>query len=164
MMESFRKIVISDTSCLIALERIGLPGLLSRLFDQVITTPEVAAEFGKPLPQGIAIRPVVNKKLQAELETILDLGESSAIALAVETPDSYLLIDESLGRRVAKQNGVDLTGTVGVLLHAKEESVITSIKPYLEQLRQTGFRMSDSLVLDVLKDAGEYYGNSSDSD
>jgi len=155
-MKPFRKIVISDTSCLIALERIGLPDLLSQVFDQIMTTPEVAAEFGKPLPRGITIRPVVNKKLQLELETILDLGESSAIALAVETPDSYLLIDEYLGRRVAKQYDLDLTGTVGVLLYAKEEKVIPAVKPYLEQLRQTGFRMSQSLVLDVLKDAGEF--------
>jgi Predicted nucleic acid-binding protein, contains PIN domain len=154
-MEPFRKIVISDTSCLIALEHIGLPDLLSRLFEQIITTPEVAMEFGETLPKGIVIRPVVNKKLQDELENILDSGESSAIALAIETPDSYLLIDESLGRRVAKSRGLDLTGTVGVLLRAKENHVITAIRPYIEQLELTGFRMSESLIIDVLKEAGE---------
>ena len=66
-MESFRKIVISDTSCLIALERIGLSELLSQLFDQLMTTPEVAMEFGKPLPKGIVICPVINKQLQEHL-------------------------------------------------------------------------------------------------
>jgi predicted nucleic acid-binding protein len=98
------KVIISDTSCLIALDRINQLDILNKLFSTVVTTPEVAAEFGRNLPIWIEIIPVTNQQKKRELELIIDKGEASAITLATEIPQATLIIDEKLGRRIATGN------------------------------------------------------------
>lgn len=95
-------LIISDTSCLIALDRIGQLELLQKLFQQIVTTEEVKEEFGKELPEWVRIVKVQNKSKIEELEAVLDQGEASAIALALETDKSLLIIDEKKGRKVAQ--------------------------------------------------------------
>ncbi len=50
---------------------------------------------------------------------------------------------------------VRITGTFGVLLRAKREGLVPAVKPLLEQIRQTNFRFSDALEMEILKQAGE---------
>jgi uncharacterized protein len=75
------KVVISDTSCFIAFDRINQIELLHKIFDSVLTTPNVLKEFGKNLLSWIIIAEPANQNKQVELEVILDKGEASAIAL-----------------------------------------------------------------------------------
>jgi len=75
----------------------------------------------------------------------LDLGESEAIALSVELQSDVLIIDEVAGRDVARKLGRNIIGMVGVLLEAKKQGHIQSVKLYLDKLRNTGFRMSAEL-------------------
>ncbi|HYV93238.1 MAG TPA: hypothetical protein VE978_15800 [Chitinophagales bacterium] len=74
------RIIISDTTCLIALDRIGKLHILKDTFTEILTTQEVSEEFGKQFPDWISIKKVENLTQQIELEKILDKGEASAIA------------------------------------------------------------------------------------
>lgn len=63
MSQEFRNknAVITDTSCLILLEKIDALPILNLLFNNIFTTPEIASEFGKALPHWIQIKTVKNK-------------------------------------------------------------------------------------------------------
>jgi len=89
-----QKVIISDTSCLILLQNIGELEILHKLFGTITTTKEVAIEFGLPLPDWISINSAQNKKYQSIIESVVDIGEASAIALAVECDESLLIIND----------------------------------------------------------------------
>lgn len=78
------EIIISDTSTLILFQKIEQLELLQKIYGKLITTPEIAEEYGEKLPEWITIESVSDKKYQEFLETQVDLGEASAIALAKE--------------------------------------------------------------------------------
>ena len=67
-----QKTIISDASCIILLDTIGELPILQNLFGTIITTSEIALEFGKPLPAWFEIRQSTNKKLQTTLQEILE--------------------------------------------------------------------------------------------
>jgi predicted nucleic acid-binding protein len=91
------------------------------------------------------------------LPIVIDLGsgEAEAIALAVANPGSLLILDDSLGRRIAHLNRVTYTGTLGVLVKAKREGLLPSISPVIEALRETTMHLTQSLIEMVLREAGE---------
>lgn len=149
------KTIISDTSCFIILSKIGELDLLHKVYDSIVTTLDIAIEFGEPLPDWIIIEKVVDSYKQQLLEMQIDKGESSAIALALETPDSTVILDDYRARKIAAQLGVNYTGTIGVIVKAKIIGVITSIKPLLIKIKQTDFRLSADLELQALLAAGE---------
>ena len=149
------KTIISDTSCFIILTNIGELDLLCKVYGQIITTPEIAAEYGEALPERVKIEVVTDKYKQQLLEMQIDKGESSAIALAIETPNSTLILDDYKARKIAEQLGIAFTGTIGVIIKAKLKGIIPSIKPFLEKIKQTDFRLSSELELIVLKEANE---------
>jgi predicted nucleic acid-binding protein len=78
------KSIICDTSCFIVLSKIGELELLQKIYNQIITTPEILEEFGKRLPEWVMIKEVTDNYRQQILEMQIDKGESSAIALALE--------------------------------------------------------------------------------
>jgi predicted nucleic acid-binding protein len=149
------KAIISDTSCLILLEKIGELELLHKLFGLIITTSEVAGEFGLPLPEWIEIRQPSDKKYQSIIEASVDKGEASAIALAVEFDDCLLIIDDLKGRKFAHQLGLTITGTFGIIVDAKLTGIIPSVKPLLAKIKQTNFRITDRLEAIILARAQE---------
>jgi len=149
------KAIISDTSCFIILTNVGELDLLQKVYGQIVTTPEIAAEFGEPLPEWVEIAEVKDKYRQTILELQIDKGESSAIALALETPDSVVILDDYKARKIAERLGVTLTGTIGVIIKAKLNGTISSIKPILEKIKQTDFRLSGEIETQALKEADE---------
>ncbi|MEM6802383.1 MAG: DUF3368 domain-containing protein [Bacteroidota bacterium] len=149
------RVIISDASCLIALDNIEHLELLHKVFRIVYTTEEVSLEFGKTLPEYIRILPVENLEIKNELEKRLDAGEASTIALALEQEGSVLIIDEKKGRKIAKEYKLQIIGTFKVLLLAKEKGILESVKPLLLSLRNAGFRFSASLIQAVLEEAEE---------
>ena len=124
------KIIISDTSCF-------------------------AIEYGEPLPEWVEIVNVTDKSKQRLLELQIDKGESSGIALAMETPDSTLILDDHKARRIANQLALSFTGTIGVIVKAKLKGLIPTIKPLIAKIRQTDFRLTDELEHQALKQANE---------
>lgn len=149
------KTIISDTSCLIVLSGIGELELLQKTYGQVLTTLEVASEFGQPLPGWIEIKSPVDKSRMQILELQIDKGEASAIALAMEIPQSILILDDYKARKIAKQLGLEITGTIGVIVKAKLKGIIPSIQPYLAKIRKTDFRLADDVEQQAIKEAGE---------
>jgi predicted nucleic acid-binding protein len=85
----------------------------------------------------------------------IDKGQSSAIALALETPDSTIILDDYKARKIADQLGLIFTGTIGVIIKAKLTGIVPSIKPVLEKIKQTNFRLSSGIELQALMEAGE---------
>ena len=147
------KIIISDTSCFIILTNIGELHLLEKLYSKITTTIEIATEFGEPLPEWVEILSVKSKDTQRLLEMQIDKGESSAIALALEISDSLLILDDIKARKVATQLGLSITGTLGIIIKAKLEGIIPSVIPILNKIKQTDFRLSNEMELQVLKAA-----------
>jgi predicted nucleic acid-binding protein len=145
------KIVISDTSCLILLSKIDKIELLQQVYDTVFTTPEILNEFGMKLPKWIKIESVKDKKYQELLETQVDLGEASAIALASEKQNTLLLLDDLKARKLATKLKLNFTGTLGVIHKAKQMGKIKKIKPILEDLLKTDFRISQNIIDEILR-------------
>jgi predicted nucleic acid-binding protein len=148
-------VVISDTSCLIVLEKIDELLLLQKIYEEVITTPEVVVEFKRPLPNWIRIVSTKNQILQKELETKIDLGEASAIALGIETPNCSIVLDDLKARKIAETLKLDFTGTLGILVKAKHLNIIPSIKPIIQKLHQVGLRFSSEVEREILRQAKE---------
>lgn len=151
------KTIISDTSCLIVLSKIGAFELLQKVYGQIITTSDIAKEFGESLPEWVIIKEVVDIFKQKILELQIDKGESSAIALAIEMTDCTLILDDFKARKIAQQLGLTITGTIGVIVKAKLEGKIASITPYLEAIKSTNFRISAEIEQQALKEANEYF-------
>ena len=149
------KTIISDTSCFIILTNIGELELLHKVYGQIVTTLDIANEYGETLPEWVEVVSVKDKYRQQLLEMQIDKGESSAIALALETPDSTIILDDYKARKIADQLGLVFTGTIGVIIKAKLNGIILSIKPLLEKIKQTDFRLSAEIELQALKEAKE---------
>ncbi len=92
---------------------------------------------------------------RADLLSDLDRGEAEVIALAQELKADLVILDERLARRHARRLGLTLTGTLGVLLKAKERGLVPAVGPLIDQLRQGGIRLGDALVAETLRLAGE---------
>ncbi len=150
-----QRAIISDTSCLILLEKIGELELLQKLFGTIITTGEVANEYGNLLPEWVLLKEPLNKNYQAIIEASVDKGEASAIALALEFEDCLLIIDDLKGRKFATEIGLKITGTLGIIIEAKLAGHITSIKPILAKIKSTNFRLSDTIEKMLLSKSGE---------
>jgi predicted nucleic acid-binding protein len=159
-------VVVSDTSPIRALAHLDHLSVLEDLFDRVLAPPAVERELRAPPARLSVVRleefpfvhvqaPEDGAKVQELLET-LDLGESEALALAVETQASAILIDEAAGRARATELGLTVIGTLGVLLRCKTRGRIASIKPLLDRLEdELSFYISPALRQDVLRRAGE---------
>lgn len=147
--------IIADTSCFIVLSKINRLNLLQQLFGNVITTLEVAHEYGEALPSWVSLLQVNNINLQKSLAIQVDNGEASAIALALEHQNSLLILDDFKARKIAARFEIDVTGTIGIIIQAKREGIVSAMKPILEQIQATNFRLSDDLIAHALKLSGE---------
>jgi len=149
----YNNVIISDTSCLIALSNIGQLELLKKLFGRVTITPEVLDEFTKKykenIPEWFDIKEAKNKDKVNKLNADLGLGESSSIVLATETPSSLVIIDEKKAREYALNLGLNVIGTVGIIRRAADINIIESHKKANElfsELINKGFRLNKKLV------------------
>ncbi|MCB9340632.1 MAG: DUF3368 domain-containing protein [Lewinellaceae bacterium] len=148
-------VVISDTSCLIILDKIQQLSLLEAAYDSVIVTQIVADEFGQPLPDWMEVQSPVNHSFQQLLEETIDPGEASSIALAVEIKDCFLIIDDLRARKVAQSVGLSFTGTLGFIGSLKQRGLIEAARPIFDKMMETDFRISKQLVAQFLEELGE---------
>ncbi|GHV89795.1 nucleic acid-binding protein [Spirochaetia bacterium] len=157
-------LVISDSSPLIALAQCGRLDLLDMLFDQVTIPTKVFEETqvitGK-VANSIAawsqgkIMTVNGNNLARAKALALDPGETEALALYWDTNADLLLIDELDGRQAALAVGIKITGTVGILIIAKQRGLVPAIRPLLDILRTLNFYISDNLYHRALSAAKE---------
>lgn len=157
--------VVSNTSPLLYLYQVGQIELLPKLYGSVMIPPAVQDELGRGKEIGAAvpdvetfpwieIRPLPDATL---LPTITDLGpgEAEAIALALFHPGSLLILDDDLGRRIARLNRITFTGTLGVLIKAKQAGLLPKVAPILAALQQTSMWLGRDLIQLVLSETGE---------
>lgn len=159
--------VVSNSSALINLARIGKLELLRDLYGEVCIPEAVWQEAvvegeGQAGASEIKSAPwikaqrVKNTELVKALRQELDPGEAEAIALALETQAELLLMDERLGRDTARHLGLPFTGLIGLLVEAKRKGLIPNVKGEVNALRDiAGFRIADSLYRQVLRDEEE---------
>lgn len=159
------KIIIADASPLIAFGSIDQLQMVFKIFSKIIIPQIVANECLAEMqyPGATAIKKAIDAhKIQIhaealhhdELLAVLDQGEADAIALAHQL-NLPLIIDEKLGRDVAKEMGIKIIGTVGIILLAKQKKIITHVKPILLELKNNHYFLSDTLVKNVLRLANE---------
>lgn len=143
--------VICNTSCLIALSSINSLELLDRLYEKIIIPEGVIDEFGKidlahaeVLPTDLPFARVLSHQLN------LGKGEAQVIALAVASGD-VVVLDDQKARQTAKELGLKVTGTIGILLKAEESGMIPSAVDKITDLKRNGFFISKQLLKDITK-------------
>lgn len=147
-------VIVSDTSCLILLSKIGELDLLSKLFGKILISNTVLNEFNQPIPKWIEVVELKKDGIK-ELPGFLDAGEASSIALALVYENSLLIVDEIKGRKAAKELGITVTGSLGVLVEAKNRGHLKAVKPVINKIRKTNFHVADALIDRVLEKANE---------
>ena len=159
-------LVVSDTSPIRALNFLGLLPVLEQLYGPIVVPFAVERELANPREgfEAIDIRTFPFIGIQAPndrqrvdaFRSMLDLGESEALALAIEIHADVVLIDESEGRRAATMNGLAWLGTLAVLLEAKVRGHITEVCPLMDRLTdELGFFIAPSLRQRLRKLAAE---------
>jgi len=79
------------------------------------------------------------------------LGEASAIALAMEQDNPLLLLDDLKARKLAVKLNLKFTGVLGVIHKAKQLGLINAIRPLIEKLLQTDFRISENVINELFR-------------
>ena len=159
-------IVISDTTPIISLLKINQLELLHHLFGEVqvpdavyeelISNAKFQKEAEKILRAEYIKKVVVEDKKSVALlrrATGLDAGESEAIILSDEIKADLLLMDELKGRQVAKQMGLNIMGTVGILMTAFDEELLSAeeIEKCIDVLRSNGRHISEKLYEQLME-------------
>lgn len=157
------KPVIVNNTPLVALWSLDQLSLLRELYTEVWIPLAVKTEFlesntimrQESLDNAPWIKTVRLTHPQRAIYAGLHHGEASVLALAEEHNARLVIIDELKARRYAQQIGLQVTGTIGVLLLAKERGLIDEIKPLITQLQACGLYLSSVLIDKVLQLAGE---------
>lgn len=163
-------LVVSDSSTLIHLTRIGRFALLQELYTRITITPAVwrevveqgqgragAVEVADACTDGwLEVAAPSDDSLVRLLTRDLGDGESEVIALAIERQADLTLLDELEARRTADIYSLSKTGVIGVLIRAKREGMIPSLRADLDRLRQAGgFWIEEALYQRALAAVGE---------
>lgn len=157
-------VIVSDTSPITSLIQVNRLDLIRQVLGKVIIPETVYDELCKvPNQQSILdaqpwifVQKANNRQKVAELEKDLDAGESEAIVLALEVNADFLVIDEWKGRERAEELGLKIIGLLGLLLRAKKEGFVTSVKLEMDELiEKAEFRINPLLYKQILKMADE---------
>lgn len=156
-------LIIADTSALLALASCDSLTLLDTLFEEVRVPQAVFEECAVPgKPQAEHLGQYLRDKVtDVDLATLviaaagLGQGELEAMALYKKLRADRLLVDDHRARKVARLNGIEIVGSIGVLLLARERALIPSIRPRLEEIRAAGIHLGSEVFSEALRLAGE---------
>ncbi len=162
-----KRIIVADTSPLIALAKLQQLTLLESTFARVHVPLTVLSEATRDLqrPDARLIREFASEHLIVhedadndfctQLRQTLDEGEVQALHLARQL-GCGVLMDEQMGRHVAQSYQIPVVGVLGVLLKAKQSGAIPAVAPLINDLLAQEYRLSKALVQKVLQTAGEF--------
>ena len=160
-------IVISNSTPMILLQKVGQLELLKSLYSEIYIPEAVYKEViidsaGKNKDDDfisahdwIKIIKIQDTKSKKLFKTSLHEGEVETILLALEMSADLCLLDDLLARKYAKSVGINISGTLGVLITAKNKSYVKEVKPILEQLLSAGMYINAKLYASVLSTAKE---------
>lgn len=161
MPDKVKKIVINTGPIIALVAALGDLNILEKLYNQVIVSYEVAREILAGGPNGFAVNEFRQAKwleirnqpldIMPHLFNSLDLGEASVIQLALNENIMNVCIDEDVGRRIARLNNLKVTGSVGVLVRAKNEGLSFSMNDAIQKMKQQGVWLSDKVIEFALK-------------
>ena len=156
-----------NTSTWIALSICGQISLLEKLYSEVYIPYHVKEEIMAGGDQGVGVYELntcswVKVEKVADIEKVnllyeLEKGEAEVIILAKERVIKHVLIDEKVARLQAKVLGLEVIGTLGLLLKAKKKGILRSIKPHVSKLLDNGIWIKKEIVEGILKTAGEEF-------
>ena len=109
--------------------------------------PDVHATWLTVVPLG--------RPLDRVAAAVLDIGEAAVIQLALDEGISRVCIDERRGRQIARAVGLEVVGSLGLLLRAKLEGLVVTLRPYIDRMQSEGIWYDAELVRRVLAAAGE---------
>jgi predicted nucleic acid-binding protein len=147
--------VVCNTSPLLVLAKIQRLGLLTQLYARLVIPGAVVDEVGAKAAaaaaqiQALVATPRVTvqratPQTLAGLPVDLGPGEREAIALALEIAADLVVLDDQVGRRLARARGLQVTGTVGVLVEAWSRGLLPALRPELDRLRDAGLWLADA--------------------
>jgi uncharacterized protein len=153
--------VVCDAGPLIHLARAGHFDLFQDLFGRVLIPPAVYQEVairgkGEDGSDELAHATWIQQRhprqtsLVAALATFLGSGEAEAITLAGERPHTLLLIDETHGRRVARNMRITIRGTLGILLQGFRAGSVPDLEAAISRVRERGTWIADDLIFATL--------------
>ena len=160
------RIVVIDSSPLIGLAIVDGLKWLPKLFDVVFLPESVKQEVlpGKAAPGEEAIAHTIAagwlkiwpEPIESLLDIDLDMGETDCINLGLRNVEEFLLImDERAGRAVAKEKGLRVIGTAAIIGIAKKQGLISSAREVFEVLHRSDFRISATVINQVLVSLNE---------
>lgn len=161
-----QKSIVINTGPIIALvAALGDLSILKGLYKDVLVPFEVCSEILQGGPSLFAVnefqdaawllKQPVAQIISPFLNQTLDIGEASVVQLALQKNISTVCIDEAVGRRVARLNGLRLTGSIGILIRAKKEGFPIVMRDAIQRMKSHGIWLSDGVVSFALEQAGE---------
>jgi predicted nucleic acid-binding protein len=157
--------IVVNTSPWIALSTCGQIPLLKKIYQEVHIPVGVKEEILAGGKRGIGVRELaasswikIGKIIDIEKVKLLfelDRGEAEVIILAKEKGINRVLMDEKVARLQAEVLGLDVIGTLGLLLRAKKNAMIPAIKPLIAKMLENDIWIKDEIVEGILRDAKE---------
>lgn len=156
--------VVCNTSPLQYLHQTGLLRLLPALYGRVLVPEAVANEIRVGLKAGVNL-PDIAELDWLDVRNVEDSpwpvprdihrGEAEVMALAGSLCDARVILDDLAARRHAKLLGLKCTGTLGILLKAKQAGILESVADAVAKLEQSGFRLALATKQEILELAAE---------
>jgi len=158
--------VVCDSTVLIGLAKIGKLELLKRVFGEILIPNAVFVEVaekgrGRPGANEIENARWIRKRTVRDRRTVemffaeMGHGEAEVLALGKEMHADWFLLDDERGRNTARSAGFHVIGLAGILLLAKQLGLISSVKPFLDELERKGFRLGAKVRKEILRRANE---------
>ena len=165
-MRKVNKIVINTGPILALVAGLGNLNVLESMYDQIVVPYEVCEELKVGGITGFGLREFSEAEfltkiqkpsiIQPYIRNSLDLGEASVIQTAIYERIPTVCIDEALGRRAARLNGLALTGSLGIIIRAKKDGhIFISLREVINQMQAQGIYLSERLIAFTLRQVAE---------
>jgi len=153
-------IVINSSPLLALIAGLNSLEILREMYDEIIVPREVVKEitvlnsskFGADIFNNSIFlnKPIDSVEISPFLKNVLDIGEAAVIQTALNMGISTVCIDESVARRVARLNGVKVTGSLGIIIKAIKQGKKLDFVDIVEQMRSKNIFLSDRLIANAI--------------
>jgi predicted nucleic acid-binding protein len=160
-----RKVVV-NTNPLIALSHIGRLDILKQMYGEIFIPEAVYKELSvkkesickiavDKAQDWIIIKKISNQMAKTLYKTQLHEGEVEVMILTMEMSADVVIIDDANAKKYAKYLELPVTGTLGVLIKAKQRGYVDELKPILYRMMENGIYITQTLIERCLAEVGE---------